>query len=146
MLVYSRSSLLASILNRQFSIAHNHVSSSSLRLLRARSLFRTRLFLPAQNSPAVRRAIVVLPFISMVTEKVKHLQRVVAPYNRGRPKQQRIKVRHARHERILRQSKFFGSGVLSGLCAPVGTCLPRECRVLKRNLFRHALTVDQQPA
>lgn len=34
----------------------------------------------------------VLPFISMVTEKTKHLQRIVAPYNRGRPKRQRIKA------------------------------------------------------
>lgn len=43
----------------------------------------------------VRKGIVVLPFISMVTEKVKHLQRVVAPYNRGRPKRQKIKVPRA---------------------------------------------------
>ena len=42
--------------------------------------------------PAMRRAVVVLPFISMVTEKTKHLQRIVAPYNRGRPKRQRIKA------------------------------------------------------
>lgn len=40
----------------------------------------------------MRRAVVVLPFISMVTEKTKHLQRIVAPYNRGRPKRQRIKA------------------------------------------------------
>ncbi|CAM9101401.1 unnamed protein product [Discosporangium mesarthrocarpum] len=40
-----------------------------------------------------RRAILVVPFISMVMEKVAHFQRVVALYNRRRPKRQRIKVK-----------------------------------------------------
>lgn len=52
-----------------------------------------RICVEAPKGPEARRAIVVLPFISMVNEKVKHLQRVVAPYNRGRPRKDRIKAR-----------------------------------------------------
>ena len=51
-----------------------------------------RLFAVRCADTPMRMAVVVLPFISMVTEKTKHLQRIVAPYNRGRPKRQRIKV------------------------------------------------------
>lgn len=48
-----------------------------------------------------RRAVFVLPFISMVTEKVKHLQKVVTPYNRGKPKRKRIKARHVHISKML---------------------------------------------
>lgn len=53
-----------------------------------------RLSFGPEGKAVKSRSMVVLPFISMVTEKVKHLQRVVAPYNRGRPKRHRIKARH----------------------------------------------------
>ena len=54
---------------------------------------RSAPFFGAAGESGARKVVFVLPFISMVTEKVKHLQRVVAPYNRGRPRRQRIKVR-----------------------------------------------------
>ena len=47
----------------------------------------------SEPSATIRRAIIVLPFVSMVTEKARHLQSIVAPYNRGRPRKQRIKAR-----------------------------------------------------
>lgn len=46
-----------------------------------------------EASDTIRRAIIVLPFVSMVVEKTKHLQNIVAPYNRGRPRKWKIKAR-----------------------------------------------------
>lgn len=47
----------------------------------------------------------MLPFVSMVTEKAKHLQSVVAPYNRGRPKKQRIQVRFVQQQAAVAAAK-----------------------------------------
>ncbi|CAM9652232.1 unnamed protein product, partial [Ectocarpus sp. 4 AP-2014] len=64
--------------------------------------------LPRKDQTATtRRAIIVLPFVSMVTEKAKHLQSIVAPYNRGRPKKQRIQASSSQqhHRQALHGAK-----------------------------------------
>ncbi|CAM9111170.1 unnamed protein product [Pylaiella littoralis] len=67
-------------------------SSAATAAAAVESEMATALQQKAPNATS-RRAIIVLPFVSMVTEKAKHLQSVLSPYNRGRPKKQRIQVR-----------------------------------------------------
>ena len=51
-----------------------------------------------------KKAIFVLPYVSLVQEKEKHLKRVVTIYNRGLPPQDRIKVRGCHGDKGLSRS------------------------------------------
>ena len=53
-----------------------------------------------------KRAIFVLPFVSLVIEKEKHFKRMINIFNRGQPYDQRIKIRGFYGDQVIKSRSY----------------------------------------